>query len=147
MNRTTGKTHTECFVEFPTFTEGDKAVTTMPRGVLKDRLVTAHRSTQAELKSALFPHWSSSGLYLLKDEIKAILLNCHNHKVFCIPEAAVKNGNTHPVQINRRCPERPFKNVISILCKIPWHNPDSIQISHRDEVFEMLKCEIIEIVK
>ncbi|KAJ3278845.1 hypothetical protein HK104_001973 [Borealophlyctis nickersoniae] len=171
MNRTTGKTQSECFIEFPTYMEAERALDLHERGVLKGRVVVVQWSTQAELMSSLFPNWigatredSSSqlagnsvplmdeaaapqqqqpfgngvvygpttsgpakeGVFLLREEINAMLLICRNYKV-CF---------------SRKCPERPFENVISILCKIPWHKPQLVGLIQRDHVFEMLKLSI-----
>ncbi|KAJ1334373.1 hypothetical protein BSLG_008102 [Batrachochytrium salamandrivorans] len=41
---------------------------------------------------------------------------------------------THP---SRKCPRRPFENIISILAKVPWHRANLIPILQRDHLFEM----------
>ncbi|KAI9096238.1 hypothetical protein DFS34DRAFT_160074 [Phlyctochytrium arcticum] len=172
MNRTTGKTQSDCFVEFPSFTDAQLAIDVHSRGILKGRIVNAQWSTQAELMKALFPCRSSEGethstidenrmksayalsnqqdavgnfrersnphvdtislgkspdgVFLLREEINALLLICRNYKL----------------HYSRKCAERPFENIISIVAKIPWHEPGLIGTTHRDHVFEMLKLSI-----
>ncbi|KNC98165.1 uncharacterized protein SPPG_06569 [Spizellomyces punctatus DAOM BR117] len=176
MNRATGKTQSDCFVEFPSYTEAQRSLDLHARGILKGRIVVAQWSSQAELMDALFPHRSSGlqtdtqgnpsvetsalqgtmdkrcndtfqsrravgsglvygqssssqlkeGVYLLREEINALLLVCRNYKL----------------HFSRKCAERPFENIISIICKIPWHEPHLVSTSHRDHVFEMLKLSL-----
>ncbi|KAJ3054061.1 hypothetical protein HK097_002752 [Rhizophlyctis rosea] len=188
MNRTTGKTLSDCFIEFPTYSDAQRALELHGRGILKGRVVVAQWSSQAELMAALFPNWSGAtglmmpmqsaewtlpsmldrdtnapvmdsagpktpslieqaraapfgsgvvygpsttgsakdGVFLLREEINAILLICRNYKL----------------HFSRKCAERPFENVISILCKIPWHEPESVGLIQRDHLFEMLKLSV-----
>ncbi|KAI8917017.1 hypothetical protein DFJ77DRAFT_547854 [Powellomyces hirtus] len=157
MNRATGKTHSDCFVEFPTYTDAQRALDLHSRGILKGRIVVTQWSTQAELVDVLFPHRaghfketkimehdscpedaygegglmsgqplatsSKEGVFLLREEINALLLVCRNYKL----------------HFSRKCAERPFENIISIISKVPWHEPHLISTSHRDHLFEMLK--------
>ncbi|KAI8820198.1 uncharacterized protein EV422DRAFT_82501 [Fimicolochytrium jonesii] len=177
MNRSTGKTQSDCFVEFPTYTDAQRALDLHSRGILKGRIVLAQWSTQAELIDALFPHragripkgdvmekscdldepftseilfadpraaaqygasgsglvygssssqQSKEGVFLLREEINALLLVCRNYKL----------------HFSRKCAERPFENIISIISKVPWHDPISISTAHRDHLFEMLKLSL-----
>ncbi|KAJ3014652.1 hypothetical protein HKX48_005026 [Thoreauomyces humboldtii] len=56
MNRATGKTQSDCFIEFPTYTDAQRAFDMYNRGILKGRIVVTQWSTQTELMDALFPH-------------------------------------------------------------------------------------------
>ncbi|KAJ3199185.1 hypothetical protein HDU82_000662 [Entophlyctis luteolus] len=38
--------------------------------------------------------------------------------------------------------EKPFRTVISIVTKIPWHNTSILSTIHRDHIFEMLKLSL-----
>ncbi|KAJ3038185.1 hypothetical protein HDV00_000930 [Rhizophlyctis rosea] len=60
MNRTTGKTLSDCFVEFPTYSDAQRALELHSRGILKGRVVVAQWSSQAELMSTLFPNWTGA---------------------------------------------------------------------------------------
>ncbi|KAI8995911.1 hypothetical protein BC832DRAFT_315172 [Gaertneriomyces semiglobifer] len=169
MNRSTGKTQGDCFIEFPTFTDAQRALELHARGILKGRVVIAQWSTQSELMDALFPYRqtisgrtelrqpnadhatnqltrvvqyvpagsglvygpsyptsSREGIFLLRDEIDALLLVCRNYKL----------------HFSRKCAERPFENIISILSKVSWHDPECLSVSHRDHLFEMLKLSL-----
>ncbi|KAJ3127963.1 hypothetical protein HK098_005476 [Nowakowskiella sp. JEL0407] len=160
MNRETGKTYSECFVEFPDQTTALRALEKHPKGLLKGRLVTVHKSSQEELLRLLFPRWKTSanedqvtqpefaeidkkdivyqggiiyggaakkfakeGAMITREEISAILLTCRYYKL----------------HFSRKCAERPFENIISILCKIPWDKAGVVSTVHRDHIFEMLK--------
>jgi len=68
--------------------------------------------------------YARNGCFLTRDEVNAILLVCKNYKL----------------HFSRKCAERPFENVISIISKIPWHIPKIINTLHRDHIFELLKC-------
>ncbi|RKO83424.1 hypothetical protein BDK51DRAFT_49976 [Blyttiomyces helicus] len=181
MNRETGKTQSECFVEFPTVGDAQRAlVRNSGRGCLRGRNVVAAWSSQEELRAALFPTWAgtpppadadstpsspaetgevtvSSRLaaadagpygsssaeqsadaagpadrghtikpFLSRDEINSILMICKQFKLY----------------FSRKCAERPFENVISILAKMPWYEPELISTIQRDHIFEMLKLSL-----
>jgi len=70
--------------------------------------------------------YAKDGCFLTRDEVSAILLVCKNYKL----------------HFSRKCAERPFENVISIISKIPWHIPNIINTLHRDHIFELLKCTV-----
>jgi len=72
--------------------------------------------------------YAKDGCFLTRDEVSAILLVCKNYKL----------------HFSRKCAERPFENVISIVSKIPWHIPKIINTLHRDHIFELLKRKIIK---
>lgn len=168
MNRDTGKTHSECFVEFPTYYDALTAMEMHPRGIMKGRMVTTQWSSQHELFNLLFPNQTvfpakkctnsdkqyvdapvspiesglnnstedkkscllpkptasqRTGVFLQREEINAILVICKNYKL----------------HFSRKCAERPFENIISIITKVPWNNYDLISPTHRDHLFEMIK--------
>ncbi|KAJ1555292.1 hypothetical protein HK096_004993, partial [Nowakowskiella sp. JEL0078] len=162
MNRETGKTYSECFVEFENQQIAQKVLDMRPKGLLKGRLVNVQMSSQEELLRVLFPRWkvfapvsensqnpqeptlaemdkyeastgvvyggtlgkwAKDGTMLTREEISAILLTCRYYKL----------------HFSRKCAERPFENIISILCKIPWQVTDAVSTVHRDHIFEMLK--------
>jgi len=70
--------------------------------------------------------YAKDGCFLTRDEVSAILLVCKNYKL----------------HFSRKCAERPFENVISIVSKIPWHIPKIINTLHRDHIFELLKLSL-----
>ncbi|KAJ1563785.1 hypothetical protein HK096_011017, partial [Nowakowskiella sp. JEL0078] len=162
MNRETGKTYSECFVEFENQQIAQKVLEMRPKGLLKGRLVNVQMSSQDELLRVLFPRWKAfapvsensqklqepslaemdkneastgvvyggmvgkwakDGAMLTREEISAILLTCRYYKL----------------HFSRKCAERPFENIVSILCKIPWQVTDAVSTVHRDHIFEMLK--------
>ncbi|KAF8939743.1 hypothetical protein BGZ58_008831 [Dissophora ornata] len=64
--------------------------------------------------------------FVARDEINALLAICRNYKL----------------HFSRKCAERPFENILSILAKYPWHLPHRILPLHRDHIFELLKLSI-----
>ncbi|KAI8358767.1 hypothetical protein B0O80DRAFT_441399 [Mortierella sp. GBAus27b] len=64
--------------------------------------------------------------FVSRDEINALLVVCRNYKL----------------HFSRKCAERPFENIISILVKYPWHQPHRVLPLHRDHIFELLKLSI-----
>ncbi|KAJ3074106.1 hypothetical protein HK102_005875 [Quaeritorhiza haematococci] len=169
INRATGKTCSDCFIEFPSEVEARRALESHHRGVLKGRVVTLEMSNQADLMRMLFARpirdeegnvldpataasqnfarddrarndssensflhttnslrpGTSDGIdtHLSRDDINAILQICRNFKL----------------HFSRKCAERPFENIISILCKTPWYKAGAITTMHRDHIFEMTK--------
>ncbi|KAF8969301.1 hypothetical protein BGZ46_010690 [Entomortierella lignicola] len=64
--------------------------------------------------------------FITREEINALLVVCRNYKL----------------HFSRKCAERPFENILSILAKYPWHQPHRVQPLHRDHIFELLKLSI-----
>ncbi|KAG4103524.1 hypothetical protein H8356DRAFT_929016 [Neocallimastix lanati (nom. inval.)] len=175
MNRTSGKTFSDAYIEFITEEDANTAIETRNKTILKGRIVTISKSSQKELMKSLFPSWADkilnnnnnnnnsssscsnstslsittnntvsitmgtgiiygrmntdyarNGCFLTRDEVNAILLVCKNYKL----------------HFSRKCAERPFENVISIISKIPWHIPKIINTLHRDHIFELLKLSL-----
>lgn len=46
------------------------------------------------------------------------------------------------MHFSRKCAERPFENIISVIAKYPWHQTHLISTMHRDHIYEMLKLSI-----
>ncbi|KAI8804663.1 hypothetical protein BJ742DRAFT_775969 [Cladochytrium replicatum] len=168
MNRETGKTFSEAFVEFGSVKDAERAMAIRNRGFLKGRPVQVRWSRQSELMKALFPKWAGNdplvqlprsfahvdprevkdippalvsagvvygasgqklakeGNLLLREEINAMLTTCKNYKL----------------HFSRKCAERPFENIISIISKIPWGAQNAVSQIHRDNIFEMLKISV-----
>jgi hypothetical protein len=43
------------------------------------------------------------------------------------------------LHFSRKCAERPFEFIVTILSKMPWESYDAISLLQRDHIFEMLK--------
>ncbi|KAL7746286.1 hypothetical protein RI367_008357 [Sorochytrium milnesiophthora] len=183
MNRETGKTLPEAFVEFGSASDVTVALSMRNKKVLKGRIVTLMPSSQEELMRAIFPSFrgifhgvdaipeaSPSQSYfgggfhdrllasseeetffatqlgalgidindnaqlgrakqqrdctfLKRDEINHLLAVCRNFKLF----------------FSRKCAQRPFENVVTILLKFPWHQKHLVAVLQRDHIFEMCK--------
>ncbi|KAJ3000873.1 hypothetical protein HDV02_002336 [Globomyces sp. JEL0801] len=136
MDRNTGKTLNECYVEFPTNESYKYAISIKHKLILRERRIYTEKSTQAELNRALFPKYyvkegelpdiEIGGTFVTREEI-ASLLNTSRTIRSRIPGRLYK------------CVERPFETIISILSKVSWYNPTSISTIQRDHIFEMVK--------
>ncbi|KAK9703755.1 hypothetical protein K7432_010568 [Basidiobolus ranarum] len=146
MDRSTGKTLSYAFIETHNIQDALEIIQSRNLKVLKGRIVSVSESSQEELMRAIFPSWKGSfvgsnvvapqdasrerntqpSMLLSRDEINSILMICKNYKL----------------HFSRKCAERPFENVISILAKCPWHQQNIITTLHRDHIFEMLKLAI-----
>ncbi|GJJ68130.1 hypothetical protein EMPS_00476 [Entomortierella parvispora] len=170
MDRATGKTFNSAFVELAvTSQQAGKVAQTRNLKVLKGRLVTVELSSQDELMRSIFPKWigefqdgepliqgeSSENAvssrpeggqstvmpssattttmvpaltppFVTREEINALLVVCRNYKL----------------HFSRKCAERPFENILSILAKYPWHQHHRVPPLHRDHIFELLKLSI-----
>jgi hypothetical protein len=137
LNRETGRTLNECFIEIP---DADVARDMVQdkgkrRQVLNGKYVRVELSSQRELRMALFPHFfverdkpgiQSGAVYLNREEISFLLNQCRSMR-YQSPRRS-------------KAVERPFENVISLISKIPWHDEEGISTLFRDHLFEMLKC-------
>ncbi|CAB4493008.1 unnamed protein product [Rhizophagus irregularis] len=147
MDRSTGKTLSEAYIEFATAAEAQRAVNTRNMKPLKGRLVSCTQSCQEDLMRAVFPKWKGefSGCdavitdellqsdrsvlrtpLITREEINSLLVVCRNYKL----------------HFSRKCAERPFENIISVLVKFPFHQDNLYSTLQRDLLFEMLKLAI-----
>ncbi|CAG8604092.1 707_t:CDS:10 [Ambispora gerdemannii] len=149
MDRNTGKTLSEAFVEFVTSADTDRAVDMRNMKPMKGRLISCTRSSQEELMKAVFPKWKGSFYgcnavvtaevrekgankpvstipFVTREEMNSLLVVCRNYKL----------------HFSRKCAERPFENIISVLVKFPFHQSDLYTTLQRDLLFEMLKLAI-----
>ncbi|CAG8794176.1 2279_t:CDS:10 [Gigaspora margarita] len=123
MDRTSGKTLSEAYIELATSAEANRAVDTRNMKPLKGRLVSCMRSSQEDLMRAVFPKWKGefSGCdavvtseilqssptvpqipFITREEMNSLLVVCRNYKL----------------HFSRKCAERPFENIISVLVKM-----------------------------
>lgn len=70
------------------------------------------------------------GVFLIREEINSILLICKSFKI----------------HFSRKCPNRVFDSIVSILCKIPWQVSGSVSTPQRDHLFEMIKVRGVDTV-
>ncbi|KAF7722365.1 hypothetical protein EC973_003210 [Apophysomyces ossiformis] len=154
MDRTTGKTLSDAYVEFATIHDLRRAIETRHQKPLKGRIVTVSECSQEELLSVVFSKWrgqfcgvsaippasevvktmstaaggggSACPPFITREEINSLLVVCKNYKL----------------HFSRKCAERPFENIISVITKYPWHQAHLITTMHRDHIYEMLKLSI-----
>ncbi|KAF9931478.1 hypothetical protein FBU30_010094 [Linnemannia zychae] len=169
MDRASGKTFNSAFVELALTTRQAEIIAqARNQKVLKGRQVSVELSSQDELLRSVFPKWIGDFLngepsisgdrntgseaiggnydgqhitqwqldstkyvqptppFITRDEINALLVICRNYKL----------------HFSRKCAERPFENILTILAKYPWHQPHRVLPMHRDHIFELLKLSI-----
>ncbi|KAI8980327.1 hypothetical protein BDB01DRAFT_898224 [Pilobolus umbonatus] len=148
MDRLTGKTYSECYVEFPSELEARKAIKFGNQKFLKGRITTVSLCSSDELLKVIFPKWKGKFInnkavpfvqyrdrsaigqayppFVTREEINSLLVICKNYKL----------------HFSRKCAERPFENIISIITKYPWNQIEYISTLHRDHIYEMLKLAI-----
>lgn len=121
IDKTTGKTRNEAFVELREDADVDRCVISLNRKYLKGRMVSVQPSDFSELFHVHFPLSDIEQQVLLtKDEINSLLLVCKNFKV----------------HFSRRCAQRPYEHVCSLLYLLPWKQ---MNVVNRDAIFEMVK--------
>lgn len=134
-----GKTLSDAYVELQNDADAQSVVQRLNRTFLKSRMVTIRPSSEQELLQRLFPtlyqdsldkmdHQTPNGtIYLKRDEINAILMVCKNYKL----------------HFSRKCADRPYENIVSIIRKIKWESSTMAPSAmHRDHVFELMKLAI-----
>ncbi|KAI8980996.1 hypothetical protein BDB01DRAFT_851411 [Pilobolus umbonatus] len=154
MDRYTGKTLSDAYVEFANKEDVYLAIDTTNQTALKGRIITVTECSQEELLTVIFPKWrgqfygisaippnldivrsmstaaggGSSGCppFITREEINSLLMVCKNYKL----------------HFSRKCAERPFENIISVIVKYPWHQLNLITTMHRDHIYEMMKLSI-----
>ncbi|ORX60689.1 hypothetical protein DM01DRAFT_1371240 [Hesseltinella vesiculosa] len=160
MDRTTGKTLSDAYVEFASMADLQIAIETRHQCSLKGRVVSVMPCEQDELLKAVFPKWrgqfhgnvavppdekvvrsmstaagggndGSCPLFVTREEINSLLVVCKNYKL----------------HFSKKCVERPFENIISIVSKYPWQQADLITGTHRNLVFDMLRLSIVTLKK
>ena len=149
---TLGKTMPDAFVEFESAVALRECLLRNKKVSLKGRPVSVERSSVQELMRSLFPNWgmfkpesstsnaadiinngssppsssssSQNRTYLTRAEISALVSVCKNYKL----------------HFSRKCADRAFENITSIITHLPWTHPlISPSTLHRDHIFEMLK--------
>lgn len=121
IDRTTGKTKNEAFIELKELANAEKCVATLNRKILKGRPVAVQSSSFTELFNTHFPFAvAEQNLFLTREEVNSILAVCKNYKM----------------HFSRRCAQRPFEHICSILYLLPWK---ILNVATRDAIFEMVK--------
>lgn len=82
IDRSTGKTKNEAFIELKEFSDVERCIATLNRKILKGRPVSVQSSSPTELFNTHFPFAiPEQNIFLTKDEINSILTVCKNYKV------------------------------------------------------------------
>ncbi|KAI9286232.1 hypothetical protein BC943DRAFT_359403 [Umbelopsis sp. AD052] len=155
MDRTTGKTLSDAYVEFVSYNDMQCAIEQCNMRPLKGRIVGVQECSQEEFLRVVFPKWRGKFIgttavppdasvlrtmstaaggnvsgacppFVTREEINSLLVVCRNYKL----------------HFSRKCAERPFENIITVVTKYPWHQAHLITTLHRDHVYEMLKLAI-----
>ena len=82
IDRVTGKTLSDLFVEIPTFYEAQVICEHLDRCIMKQRALSVSMSSYDELLNVLIkPDSLSTGFFITTDEVDKILDICTNYKV------------------------------------------------------------------
>eukprot|EP00834_Sanchytrium_tribonematis_P000023 NODE_2_length_91304_cov_0.692462.p23 type:complete len:379 gc:universal NODE_2_length_91304_cov_0.692462:56579-55443(-) len=118
MDMATGKTIPIAYVEIGTMEQAQACLRhlDLKRPILHGKMPRCSLSSHKELNEMIYPNGT-----LVRDDVIKILSVCRNYKR----------------QYNRRCPDRPFDFVVSLIQLFPF---DSIQeATQRDQIFEFHK--------
>ena len=82
IDRVTGKTLSDLFVEIPTFYEAQQICSCLDRHIMKQRALSVSMSSYDELLTTLIkPDALNTGFFITIDEVDKILDICNNYKV------------------------------------------------------------------
>ncbi|CAO3702511.1 unnamed protein product [Rhizopus stolonifer] len=137
MDIKTGKTLGVAFIEYKVEPNQDILYELGKLLPVKGRRLRFTKSSYDELLEHLFPDWQGSfsrGLahasistkipfFLTQKDLQNLLNICKNYKIY----------------YNRKCAERPFEYLISIVVNIPWKQPKTVTTIQRDLIYECYK--------
>ncbi|KAI8371543.1 uncharacterized protein BYT42DRAFT_580642 [Radiomyces spectabilis] len=154
MDRSTGKTLSDAYVEFNSVEDLQRAIETRHQKPLKGRIVSVIECKQDELLSVVFSKWRGqfhgvNAIPPASDVVKSMSTAAGGGSSICPPFMTREEINSllvvcknYKLHFSRKCAERPFENIITVITKYPWHQADLITTMHRDHIYEMLKLAI-----
>lgn len=119
LDRTSGKTQSEIFLEFTTISDAERFAQRKSGRCLGSRVVEIELVSSKEMLDAIFPR-ARDGMWTTREEIQNIITHA---KTFKSP-------------YTRKCPQRPIENFISILSLFPWANNSAYTASQVDLLFQ-----------
>ncbi|KAF3160687.1 hypothetical protein TWF106_006034 [Orbilia oligospora] len=157
MDRTTGKTM-DCFLEFPSVGVAERFIqrrcNNNRRCILGGRHISLELVRQGELMRWLFPKvrgatWGEDG-DLVVGEWKAfhapVEIVSREELVMILGHARTP----HRSPFSRKCLQRPYESLMSVVTKFPWKETDDYTLKQRDLIFqaafeagELLKRQIL----
>lgn len=84
MDRMTGKTLYDCYIEFPSESEAQRATEYGNQRFLKNRVVSATLCSHQQFLEIVFPNWATRNnlqCFVTPEEITSLLTICKNYKV------------------------------------------------------------------
>ncbi|KAK6511965.1 hypothetical protein TWF481_000864 [Arthrobotrys musiformis] len=157
MDRTTGKTM-DCFLEFPTVGAAERFIqrrcNNNRRCILGGRHISLELVRQGELMRWLFPKvrgatWGDNGGLVLGDwtALSATVEIISREELVMILGHA---RTPHRSPFSRKCLQRPYESLMSVVTKFPWKETDDYTLKQRDLIFqaafeagELLKRQIL----
>ncbi|KAI8143848.1 hypothetical protein BJV82DRAFT_656768 [Fennellomyces sp. T-0311] len=146
INKSTGKTQSEAYIEVATEHDAYIAVKHFPHTPVKGRKLYIAKSSQEKLFQKIFPQWKGTFMdgrpFFLNDRGKAVDITTMTppplveRQEFESTLAICRNYKLH---FSRKCGERPFESLISIMVKFPWDRPNIITTMQRDHLYEYFK--------
>ncbi|KAK6526663.1 hypothetical protein TWF281_009867 [Arthrobotrys megalospora] len=157
MDRTTGKTM-DCFLEFPTVTGAERFIqrrcNNNRRCILGGRHISLELVRQGELMRWLFPKvrgamWGDDGDLVVGEWTGLNTLT----EIISREELVMILGHArtpHRSPFSRKCLQRPYESLMSVVTKFPWKETDVYTLKQRDLIFqaafeagELLKRQIL----
>jgi len=145
MDRMSGKTSSDCYVEFTSLSDAQRIVQRKHNRLLGSRNVSLSISTKEELMKIIFPKWR--GDWRGVDPYVTPETMAERH--FTIPDAPfvtreelnsiLVHAKIYRSPYSKKCPERPYESLVSIIVKFPWHRAEFYTAMQRDHLFEALK--------
>lgn len=124
IDKLTGKTRNFVFMECSDLDELERMIRQTDGVIFKSRVLASKQSNLTELTGTHFDHANEEiGQYLTREEINNILNVCRNYKL----------------HFSRKCAERPYEHIISLLRLVPWQN---MSVIARDHFFELCKLAV-----
>ncbi|OLL23233.1 Epithelial splicing regulatory protein 1 [Neolecta irregularis DAH-3] len=143
MDRMSGKTSSDCYVEFTSLSDAQRIVQRKHNRLLGSRNVSLSISTKEELMKIIFPKWRGDWRGVDPYVTPEIMAERH----FAIPDAPfvtreelnsiLVHAKIYRSPYSKKCPERPYESLVSII--FPWHQAEFYTAMQRDHLFEALK--------
>ncbi|KAK6350362.1 hypothetical protein TWF696_006594 [Orbilia brochopaga] len=156
MDRTTGKTM-DCFLEFPTAATAERFVqkryNNNRRCILGGRHISLELVKQGDLMRWLFPKtkgalWDNNGNLIVEAGTPQTSVEIISREELVMILGHARTPHRSP--FSRKCLQRPYESLMSVITKFPWKETAAYTLRQRDLIFqaafeagELLKRQIL----
>ncbi|EWC43418.1 hypothetical protein DRE_07641 [Drechslerella stenobrocha 248] len=156
MDRTTGKTM-DCFLEFPSVGTAERFVqkryNNNRRCILGGRHISLEVVKQGELMRWLFPKakgalWDDDGNLVIRAGVPKTPIEIISREELVMILGHARTPHRSP--FSRKCLQRPYESLMSVVTKFPWKETTAYTLRQRDLIFqsafesgELLKRQIL----